>query len=67
MGSTKLFGVRKTEVYFSVKVHQIVTDGEELTAWQYYQCLHRLFLRMGREMAAFKYVEGKKYLYGWLD
>ena len=42
--------LEKLRFFVSVRVDQIVTDGEELTAWQYYQRLHRLFLRMGEEM-----------------
>ena len=41
--------LEKLRFYVSMRVDQIVTDGEDLTAREYYQRLHRLFLRIGGE------------------
>ena len=65
--------LEKLRFYVSVRVDQIITDGEELTARQYYQRLYRLFLRMGGEsvstlhlrLAACKYAEGEE-VFAWL-
>ena len=65
--------LEKLRFYVSMRVDQIVTDGEDLTAREYYQRLHRLFLRIGGEnvstlhlrLAACKYVEGEE-VFAWL-
>ena len=65
--------LEKLRFYVSTRVDDIVTDGEDLTARQYYQRLNDLFLNLNAEslstlhlrLAACKYVEGEE-VFAWL-
>ena len=65
--------LEKLRFYVSVRVDDMVTQGEDITARVYYQRLNRLFLRTGaesvaslsRRLTACKYAEGEE-IFEWL-
>ena len=65
--------LEKLRFYVSVRVDDMVTQGEEITAREYYRRLSGLFLRTGaesvatlnRRLAACKYIEGGE-VFEWL-
>ena len=65
--------LEKLRFYVTVRVDDMVTQGEDITAREYYQRLNRLFLRtgaesvasLGRRLAACKYAEGEE-VFEWL-
>jgi len=65
--------LEKLRFYVTVRVDDMVTQGEDITARVYYQRLQRLFLRtgaesvasLGRRLAACKYAEGEE-IFEWL-
>ena len=65
--------LEKLRFYVTVRVDDMVTQGEDITAREYYLRLNRLFLRtgaesvasLGRRLAACKYAEGEE-VFEWL-